>query len=404
VTRSAAVSTESVADWPSAVEETIDLLRTLHPNPFLRQDREMFNRVIGSARRRVRSASPQQGLVAIARVVAALHDGHTRVVMGSAPFGDRPWNLRLPRVGLSFRWFQNGIYVIGSSEQAHEFGLIGGRVEKVGRADADIAFEAASACVSAENVWRHRALAPSLLTLPDVVHGLGFHDRPDETAFVITVNGQRKHVTLLASRTDGPIVHPATASAPGLYRATANATWTELEGGALYLKYDECLDHPDRPLREVFASAFEAIRSAKSDRFVLDLRHNGGGNNYLNWPLIYEIIRTESINRPGHLFAIVGRHTFSAAMNCVTALERHTAVRFVGEPTGAAPNHFGDPRPHHLTAASVQVDISTLWWQESYPDDHRLTVEPHRAVQSVPDDFRTGHDRVLAAALAEGEK
>ena len=62
MTESTAVPTESGGDWPGALEETIDLLRTRHPNPFRRQDRETFNRAIGSARRRVRSASPQPRL------------------------------------------------------------------------------------------------------------------------------------------------------------------------------------------------------------------------------------------------------------------------------------------------------------------------------------------------------
>jgi hypothetical protein len=62
----------------------------------------------------------------------------------------------------------------------------------------------------------------------------------------------------------------------------------------------------------------------------------------LNVPLIRSIIQSESIDRPGHFFGIIGPATFSAAQNLTDELEKYNNILFVGEPTGPNGNHYGD--------------------------------------------------------------
>ena len=61
------------------------------------------------------------------------------------------------------------------------------------------------------------------------------------------------------------------------------------------------------------------------------------GNNFLNQSLVHGLICCKKINQPGRLFALIGRHTFSAAMNLAVDLERNVHVLFAGEPTGSVP-------------------------------------------------------------------
>lgn len=392
--------------WVETLEAAVDLLRSSHPGPFRLRNRDSFNRLVRAARRRVRDASGHAALLEIVRIVAAVKDGHTQVPLATVsqadelpydvPWNDLPWNRRLAGTDVELRWFPDGIYVTGAGEFGRH--VVGGRVERIGTATVNRAFELVSSLVSGENEWRARAEAPGLLTLPDVVCGLGLHPSNVEIPLVVDLDGVVTEVVFPATAEPSP-AHLLAGSSTMRW-STVNAEFRELVGAVMYLKYDRCRDQPDRVLRQVFSDMFDEIRREPHRALVVDLRHNGGGDNRLNWPLVYEIIRTDAINRPGCLFALIGRDTFSAAMNCVVALERHTAVTFVGEPTGASPNHFGDAWPRLLPATDIEIDISTLWWQESLPYDHRLAVRPHIPVQLMMRDFKDESDVALDAAVS----
>ena len=146
----------------------------------------------------------------------------------------------------------------------------------------------------------------------------------------------------------------------------------------------------------------EAIvaRSKQSDvaRVVVDLRHNGGGDNTTLGP-ISSALRDPAIDRPGRLFAIIGRITFSAAANFATDLERETAVTFAGEAMGGSPNLYGDARRIDLPSGGQAVYMATRYWERSTPDDERVTIEPEIRADLSSADYFAGRDPVLQAIL-----
>lgn len=132
---------------------------------------------------------------------------------------------------------------------------------------------------------------------------------------------------------------------------------------------------------------------------VLDLRHNGGGNNF-TYPPLLEAVQQISAERPGVLRVLTDRVTFSAASNLATEIEQTTDAVFVGEPMGGGLNFWNDvqfyPMPH--LPIPMRVGISTIYWEKSTPDDQRLTIEPEIAVPSLAADYFEGRDPVLEAA------
>ncbi len=145
----------------------------------------------------------------------------------------------------------------------------------------------------------------------------------------------------------------------------------------------------------------EILARAKQDdvaRVVVDLRHNGGGDNTTLGPLDFAL-RDPAINRPGHLYVLIGRITFSAAANFATDLEQETAATFAGEAMGGSPNLYGDTRRIELPYGGQALYMATRYWERSTPDDQRITIEPEiRAVLSS-DDYFGGRDPVLQAIL-----
>jgi tetratricopeptide (TPR) repeat protein len=259
----------------------------------------------------------------------------------------------------------------------------------------------------ADNDYTVLDRVPWYLTSADLLAGLGLIEDTAGCPVEVEKDG-RTIATVLPTGTDHdesawPVAATdAGAPVPLYQRDPQKSYFLELipEHDAAYLLFRRVQNDEGESFAQFCERAFATLDEKKVDRLVVDLRQNGGGNNFLNRPLIHGIIRNDLVNRPGHLFVITGRATFSAAMCGTIDLERQTHALFAGEPTGASPNHHGDAVPILLPNTGVTVTISAVFWQNSDPRDHRPWVEPDLPVELTWDDSIHGRDPVLEATLA----
>ncbi|HWF11973.1 MAG TPA: S41 family peptidase [Bryobacteraceae bacterium] len=122
-----------------------------------------------------------------------------------------------------------------------------------------------------------------------------------------------------------------------------------------------------------------------------------GRNGTLIPPLIRSIVQSESIDRAGHLFAIIGPATFSAAQMLADALEKYTNAVFVGEPSGSKGNAYGDSRRITLPNSGITVRAAIYYWQDWHPLDKRDTIMPQLAAPLTFEEYSRGADPALAA-------
>jgi C-terminal processing protease CtpA/Prc len=150
----------------------------------------------------------------------------------------------------------------------------------------------------------------------------------------------------------------------------------------------------------VFMSRTIAIAdSAGAERFVLDLRLNGGGNGDFNKQILLPLIKSR-YDLPERLYVLTGRRTWSAAQMLVTELQKYTTAIFVGEPTASHGNHYGDSFRIVMPNSRVTVRVSTLWHQYLDPRDKRQMIEPAIKAPLPYADYRAGRDPGLGAIPA----
>lgn len=95
---------------------------------------------------------------------------------------------------------------------------------------------------------------------------------------------------------------------------------------------------------------------------------------------------------------LAGRLTFSAAGNFAAELaDRAEHEVFVGEPTGGAPNQFGDHVAIELPHAGITVTSAKVWVEVSADD--RPATGPDLPVPFTAAAYFAGRDPVLDAAL-----
>jgi hypothetical protein len=384
------------AQWCADLDHLAGALRREHRDLFHSVSRARFDAAVRSLRARIPVLEGHEVVVELARLVALVGDGHTRLPLADVS-GFRRYPLRLYQ-------YADGLFV---QAIAREHGAAAGaRLLAIGDTPAPDAYEAMRALISHDNEMGVRAAAPELLTLPEVLHARGVLSDPERAAYVVQrPSGER--LTCVLHPANAPLAELAdacdgVATPPPLWlQQSPERNWSTplADTRTLYVQYNRVRDTDEESVASFFDGVFAHIEREDVRRLILDIRLNAGGNMSLNRPLIHHLIRCDAVNHWGQLFVIIGRHTFSAAMNLAVDLERHTRALFVGEPTGGRPNHYGENADIILPHSGLRCTASALWWQHSSPRDDRPWIAPDIPAALWSADYAANRDPALEAIM-----
>ena len=345
-------------------------------------------------------------LVEARRALAWFEDGHTTVLpfdfVGGVPaaFAPGPFGLNLP---WKVKLFDDGAYVVASDDAGRN--AVGARVETVGALSTADLMKAWDASWPGNRAWSHAwadrgfasvAQLQALGSGTNLAAGLSVKLSGAGAPALMLLRPARSAIALTSQL-------PRRKSQRELWADQAkrgNYVRNLPDRRAIYISIDDMDDVEGATFEQLTREAFAAIDSASAKRLIVDLRRNGGGNNFFGEALRKRIERS-SFNHPGRLYVLIGPATFSAAQNLAARLERETFATFVGEPTGLAPNHYGDSKVFRGAVTGLPAMVSTLPWFDSYPQDKREWIMPDRLVRSTFEDWQAGRDAALDAALAE---
>ncbi|HWT03296.1 MAG TPA: tetratricopeptide repeat protein [Pyrinomonadaceae bacterium] len=415
-----AQSTKSVAASLTAAEaekwrEDLRVLATemplRHRNLFHTVKREEFEAAVKSLNERIPQLTRNQVIVEFIRIVAMVKDGHTGVA-------GMLWD---PKIGfrsypLSLYFFKDGLFVLTAAPE--HAAAVGARVVKIGNKSAEQVYDSIKGLIfhDRDNEFGLKASAPFAMVIPEVLQALGIVEDMDKAQFVLEKDGKQMTVEVspvvrvkAAVHNTWDFVKPAgwadardaaAAPVPLWLKNVNNLFWYEYlaDSKTVYVQFNGVSDKPEETFAAFTKRLFDFVEKNEVERFVLDLRWNGGGNNYLNRPLIVGLIKSK-VDERGKLFTIISRHTFSAAQNLVNELEKYTNTIFVGEPTGENVNFYGDSARIELPNSGLVVRASTLWWQNLDPRDRRQWTGPHIAAELTSTDYLTNNDPAMKAIL-----
>jgi len=397
----------NAAAWREDLRALATELPRRHKNAFARMTPEQWSTAVAKLDARIPQLQRHEIIVELMRLVAMVGDGHTAF----APDGEeRAGFHRLP---IELYSFSDGLFIVAADSLHRD--LVGARVVRIGSATAAAALDSTVSLVSHESPQWPRFRGPSFLVMPEVLAALGLTKDPRHASFTIAQNGRERVVSLEPSHAANAVIGLGGAlpsgwsdmrqATPGddplwLQRPGVPYWFTILPDRTLYIGYRGVQFFANGETNEMFfRRAFAAGDSARAERVVLDMRTNGGGNNTINRYAVREILRRPAIDRPDRLFVLIGRNVFSAAQNLVNELDYYTGATFVGEPTGNAPNQYGDARAFELPRSHLRVFISSQYWQGHSAFDTRTSFPPGVYVELSSDDYRAKRDPILATAL-----
>lgn len=374
-------------------------LRTQHPKLLQPRARAAFDSIVAAVGPSFRNADQRHAVAQLALVAASLHDAHTQVVLNGYP--GAPFHA----VGIRVYLFEEGLFII-RADAAHAR-LLGARIDSVGGRSVAATMAALRPYVHSETSTGFKDIVQSRLVLPGLLQLVGASSSPDSVSLsVVLSSGERARVTLAspaANDAPAPIALTRTIPSPPLYlREPAKPYWfANIDSLKLFwIQFNAVADADDEPLERFAQRALDSAEASGAQRLVVDVRRNNGGDNTLLRPLIVRLLRSR-FNAPGRLYVVVGRLTFSAAVNFVARLSAVSDVIIVGEPTAAPANHFGETRSIRLPNSGALLLYSTLWWQDADPRDTAEAIMPSIVAPPTFRDFVAGSDAALQAILAD---
>jgi tetratricopeptide (TPR) repeat protein len=382
--------------WRFDLDYLARRVEQIHYAPFRHVSQRQFREAIRCLEGRVSGLQEYEVVLQIQRILARIGDGHTNIRWPST--GPQPM-LNYP---LEFYWYSDGLFVsraAGSAAQA-----VGGRVISIGGHPVEAVLKAVRPLCCVDNEMGVKVASAHMAGNPYVLAALHLVQDMDHVQLVVRKGDERVAIDLSRRlKADGPWLS-IDGDRPSLSLNVRDPLWFERWPGTrmIYCQCNGIADTKEESFAGFFHRLFETVETEKVDYLTIDLRNNGGGNSALNPSLIHAVLRSDRINRRGHLFVLIGRRTFSAAQNLVSDLERETAAVFVGEPTGSRPNFVGESTLFALPCSGLTVSCSSLYFQGGWVScDYRTWIEPEIPAELSSEDARSGRDSAMEAILKE---
>ena len=400
--------TDRVAGWRQDARFLLWQLDRLGVSPYRRHNRDWFAAQLETLAASAGTRNDAQLAVALLAIMREVGDGHSGVMHGEGAL----WGLSVP---VLFAPFEEGLFII-AADPAHR-DLLGAQVIDFGGRAVEEVMAALAEGVSRDNdgPWV-RLQSAYRLRATGLLAGAGLIPAGDGVDLrVRTLAGELRQVHLVADLSQPNIwnlkPHPSGwinlgQTLPGpqplyLQHPDQHYWFEHLPAErVLYVGFNTLLDQPPETIA-AFSARLAAFAAAHPiDKLVIDLRWNNGGNTFLFTPFLAAIVGMQNVNRPGHLFVLIGGRTFSAAQNGATLLERFTNATFIGEPTGSSPNFIGEEHPFTLPYSRLTVNVSNLAWQSGFAQDRRSWIAPLIYVPPSFAAYRAQRDPAMEAVLA----
>ena len=278
--------------------------------------------------------------------------------------------------------------------------LIGARLDTLEGHDVNEALRLIGPYVAHDSSAGKRFHALKLLSVPELTQAAGLSSDTGVIRLDVSPRGDAPAtIELDALSYDAS---PKWVVPEGQSPRPEDAPFFEIERtppNTLIVRVFQVNDHSRETLGAFSRRLTEAIDTTSPERVILDLRYCHGGDQSITRALVLPFIRWEKATRIGHLFALVGPETFSAAVNLASRLEEWTQVVFVGEPLGSGPSHYSSSDREVLSHSGLVVRVSTGYFVGWTGTESRESVEIGLAVKPKIADYLAGRDTALIEAL-----
>ncbi|MEO0573179.1 MAG: hypothetical protein AAF039_15835 [Bacteroidota bacterium] len=374
---------------------------------FKKISQSSFNKAIDEFYHAIPKMEQHEIVVGFSRIIALFKYGHTRMSYSDAPVPFHSIPVELYR-------FKDGIRIKSANKKYKD--IIGAHVLAIEGMALEEVIKAVFPTVPVENKMFFDAYGLDHLTIPEVLHAQGVTSTLQDTiTLTLKKEGKQFKKTLKATNNLWPPMRYGEIQPDSDWTNARDSKNTPLylkhfdkvyyveylkDEKTVYVRHSRIQDDEKESVADFYNRVFAIIDTNQVEKFILDVRLNGGGNSFLNKPVITGIIANKKINRPGRFFVITGRRTFSAAQRLINELDNYSNVLFVGEPSSENINFYGDNKKVVLPNSKLPVYLSFVWWQDKPQWQNADYIQPHYPFEMTYKEYITNHDPALEAIFS----
>ncbi|UCF05896.1 MAG: tetratricopeptide repeat protein [bacterium] len=386
--------------WIEDLHFLADQMTEVHPRLFEMIPQERFEAQVAELERQIPHLDENRIKWEIYRIVTLPNDAHTyfNIFVNKLDWHMMPLKLWL---------FPEGLYVLDAGREERK--LIGTRVVAIENTPVEDAYRMLRPYLSAESEFHWKERCCYLLTGSEALRAVGIckGSGPIDVTFELS-DGRR------FTRPVKPVHYLPTIYWAGMrqvdndapyifWNDRKDAYWFEYRESTstLYVQFNQCVRESRLETIDQFVERLGAwVRANEFERCVIDIRKNDGGDGDVSLRLANLAIGSEKLDRPGRLFVLTSRKTFSAAVMFLSLLECKTSAVIVGEPTGQGPFFSAHPRPVTLPNSRIEINVSRHYNRCALINDSRNSIEPDVAVAYTYEDYLAGRDPFMEAVLS----
>lgn len=172
------------------------------------------------------------------------------------------------------------------------------------------------------------------------------------------------------------------------------------EKRTVYFRYRAVSRNDDESPIQFSKRLFRFIDSTNTQKLIIDVRDNIGGDSFLNQPFIADLQNSSLSKSAGSIVCIVNALTFSAAINFFQQVAQKAQGVIIGEATADAPNFCSDFVLDSLPNTKYKVPLSTICLLNSYEYDARKNYVPDVLLKDFTwQEYISNKDRMLHFAF-----
>jgi hypothetical protein len=379
-----AVASLTPEQWRQDLQYLAEELPRRHMNLFYRLPKAEFERQVRELSASIPRLSEIEIRAALVRLVASVGNAHTSID------GFR----NTPDFPMRFEAFPEGVYVTAAPAGHPE--ALGSRLLAVNGKPFEEVWRRLLPYVAKENELSPLVVVPDLLRTAAALQAAGIIGEMEQAEFALERDGARLAVALRSAESVQLTWLRPGMTAP-LYRSRLGTDyWFEYlpDAKTMYVQYNSCRNMVRQSFKDFTAEVMQAAGAHPVEKFVIDLRFNGGGNSSVIQPLIGALK-----SRPRmRVYAIVGRHTFSSAFLGAEDLRKRCHAVLVGEAMGQRPNSYGNVRPLTLPNSGLTAYYCTKHFRLVKGDPP--AIQPKVPVATAAAEYFSGRDPAMEYVLS----
>lgn len=328
------------------------------------------------------------------RITASVGDGHSGVGL---------YQLDTARFPFRFDRFRNGWFVTRTTDEYKS--ALGARLMQIGDLKIERAERLLGDLVWADNEFQRTSRTKFFLMWAEALQNKGILKNKDAGKFVFLDRNGKRLALDVRSVSDGwsKLEWREVLDKSKLPLALKNPQrpyWFEYlpDRKTLYFAYNACVNDPKNPFDDFVKEMFPAVDAQAAQKFIVDVRYNGGGSSRVIRPLYDELRKRPQLTEKGKLFVLVSTPTFSSAFMNAIELRDQFGGLWIGTPPGERPNNYGEVRKFELPNSKIEVSYSTKYF-ELVKDSKLPFVSVDISAEPIFDDYIEGRDAALQTAL-----